>query len=106
MAGRVTDGLPRPSIGSAPSRVPSPTRQEGKRIAQRARCDAGVTYEQIAAATGRSMQLVYDALNVNDDRRHLSYADLIAMSRHSHTKSFVAHLLEPIQQNVKPDGKR
>lgn len=89
-----TSGLPRPG--------PNPTRLEGKRHAQRARCDAGVTYEQIAKATGRSMQLVYDAMNVNDDRRHLSYADLIAMSRHSHTKTFVAHLLEPIEQNVRP----
>jgi hypothetical protein len=94
-----TDGLPRPNGGG---RIPSPARQEGKRYAQRARCEAGVTYEQIAQATGRSMQLVYDAMNVNDDRRHLSYADLIAMSRHTMTKTFVAHLLEPIEQNVKP----
>lgn len=89
-----TGGLPRPG--------PNPMRREGKQHAQRARCDAGVTYEQIAKATGRSMQCVYDAMNMNDDRKHLSYADLIAMSRHSHTKTFVAHLLEPIEQNVRP----
>ena len=106
----LTDGLGGGSSSSnGARRIPSPLRREGKQVAQRARCDSGTTYEQIARATGRSMQLVYDALNVNDDRRQITYADLLAMSRHSHTKAFVAHLLEPVEKSLKgppPDGKR
>lgn len=104
---RLTDGLSGPSGRTARARTPDPERQldlrqESKRFAQRAKCDAGITYEKIATATGRSMQLVYDAMNVNDDRRVLTYADLIAMSRHTMTKQFVAHLLQPIEQAMRP----
>lgn len=101
---RITDGLGSP-------RVPSPHRQEAKRFAQRYRSECGTTYERIATATGRALTHVYDALNISDDRRHLSYADLIAMSRHSGTRQYVAHLLQPIEQGIKgtgngnPDGK-
>lgn len=119
---RLTASLPQPSLdgrGGLNNRNQHPHRFEGKRHAQRARCDAGVTYEQIAVATGRSLPIVYGQLNVADERRQLTYADLIAMARHSCTRSFVAHLLAPIEQSIraavavvmpvvesKPDGQR
>lgn len=106
MAGRLTDGLHTP-------RVPSPQRIEAKRFAQRSRSESGTTYERIANATGRQLSHVYDQMNVSDDRRHITYADLIAMSRHTATKQFVAHLLQPIEQAMRgggegkpPDGQR
>lgn len=104
---RLTDGLPGPN---GTPRLPSPQRIEAKRHAQRCRSESGTTYERIAAATGRPLTCVYDAFNVRDDRRHLTYADLIALSRHSQTKSFVAHLLQPIEQGIggkgtPPDGR-
>ena len=108
MARSLTAGLPGPNGGST-GYVAQPLRREGKLLAQRARCDSGTTYEQIAAATARSLQVVWDVMNVNDKRRQLSYSDLLALSRHSQTKTFVAHLLEPIVANTQPkpptDGK-
>ena len=104
--GRVTDGLPSPSHSVGGN---YPHRQESKQHARRALSDSGTTYEKIATATGRSITIVYDKLNMGNDRRHLTYADLIALSRHTGTKQFVAHLLQPIEQNMrgapKPDGK-
>jgi len=106
---RLTDGLPGPN---GQLRIPqrTETKLEAKRFMQRCRSESGTTYERIANATGRAMTHVYDAFNVNDDRRHLTYADLIALSRHSQTKQFVAHLLAPIEQGIggkgPPDGSR
>ena len=104
---RLTDGLDGPNPRnrwSDPQRADH--RREAKVTIQRARCDAGVPYERIAQATGRSVTVVYEIMNVGIDRRQLTYADLIAMSRHSMTRSFVAHLLQPIQQELKgPSAK-
>lgn len=116
---KLTSALPKPSHdgrGGLNLREQHPYRFEAKRYAQRARCDAGVTYEQMAIAMGRSLPIVYGQLNVADERRQLTYADLIAMARHSNTRQFVAHLLAPIEQGIRAavalapegpaDGKR
>lgn len=103
---RLTDGLDAPGARSWRNPDRAQHRRECKLIAQRARCDSGLTYERMAQATGRAMTTVYDIMNVNDDRRQLTYADLIAMSRHSMTRTFVAHLLQPIEQAIRPGEEK
>lgn len=106
---RLTDGLPGPA---REPRMPSPRCMEAKLLARRSRSETGTTYERIANATGRALSYVYDQMNERTDRRPLTYADLIALSRNSQTKQFVAHLLQPIEQAMhahatapgKPEG--
>lgn len=94
---RLTDSLP----GPGNSDVRYPQRAEAKSCARRALSESGTTFEKVARATGRSISVAWDLLNVGNDRRHMTYADLIAMSRHTATRLFVAHLLQPIEQNMK-----
>lgn len=79
-----------------------PHLREAKRVARRAKSESGVTYEQIAEAVEqRTVANVYDMLSEGDDKRHLRYGDLIAMSQRTHTKVFVEALLEPLTKNLK-----
>lgn len=104
---RLTDGLDGPNARRSwrnPERLEH--RRECKLMVQRARCESGTTYKLMAASTGRSINTVWDIMNVNDDRRMLTYADLVAMAQHTMTRTFVAHLLKPIEQALRgPDGR-
>ncbi len=76
--------------------------RDAKELLAIARCETGVTYQEVADGIGLSRHYVYQVFNRTEDMYHIRYGDLLRLSESGVTavKLFLHAILEPLEKNM------